>query len=208
MIILQKRVPGLTEGALERFVIRAKKKVGLRGAVSVLITSSREMRELNYRFRRKDEATDVLSFPALRGVVTRFAGDVAISAEIAAENAKRLGHSPAEEVKILALHGVLHLSGYDHERDHGQMARTEERLRKEMKLPAGLIERREGGKAFNRKDRPSTSHRTGSGSQSARRKATESRPARFGRKPGSTPGARERAVANRSVRTTRTRRAR
>jgi probable rRNA maturation factor len=200
LIILQKRVHGLTEGALERFVIRAKKKVGLRGAVSILITSSREMRELNYRFRRKDEATDVLSFPALRGVVTRFAGDVAISAEIAAENAKRLGHSPAEEVKILALHGVLHLSGYDHERDHGQMARTEERLRKEMKLPAGLIERREGGKAINRKDRQ--------GPQSAQRKATELRPVQFGQKPGSTRGAREQVVAGRSVRATRTRSAR
>ena len=133
---MQKRVPGVTEASLERFVVRAKKKVGLRGAVSVLITSSREMRELNYRFRRKDEATDVLSFPALRGVVTRFAGDVAISAEIASANAKSLGHSAAEEVKILVLHGVLHLSGYDHERDDGEMARTELNLRKEMKLPA------------------------------------------------------------------------
>jgi probable rRNA maturation factor len=161
LIILQKRVPGVTEASLERFVVRAKKKVGLKGAVSVLITSSREMRELNYRFRRKDEATDVLSFPALRGVVTRFAGDVAISAEIASANAKSLGHSAAEEVKILVLHGVLHLSGYDHERDDGEMARTELNLRKEMKLPAGLIERRE--RAFNRKDRQ--------GTQSARKKA-------------------------------------
>ena len=162
LIILQKRVPGVTEASLERFVVRAKKKVGLRGAVSVLITSSREMRELNYRFRRKDEATDVLSFPALRGVVTRFAGDVAISAEIASANAKSLGHSAAEEVKILVLHGVLHLSGSDHERDDGEMARTELNLRKEMKLPAGLIERREGGKARRR---------VRQGSQSARRKA-------------------------------------
>ena len=146
---MQKRVPGVTEAALERFVVRAKKKVGLRGTVSVLITSSREMRELNYRFRRKNEATDVLSFP-LRGMVTRFAGDVAISAEIASANAKRLGHSAAEEVKILVLHGVLHLSGFDHERDHGEMARTEVSLRKEMRLPAGLIER---GEELNRKDR-------------------------------------------------------
>jgi probable rRNA maturation factor len=153
LIILQKRVPGLTEQALERFVVRAKKMVGLKGAVSVLITSSREMRELNYRFRRKDEATDVLSFPALRGVVTRFAGDIAISAEIAAANAKRLEHSVSDEVKILALHGVLHLSGYDHERDDGQMARTEARLRTDMKLPVGLIERRGDQRSFDRKDR-------------------------------------------------------
>jgi len=153
LIILQKRVPGLTERALERFVARAKKMVGLKGAVSVLITSSREMRELNYRYRRKDVATDVLSFPALRGVVTRFAGDIAISAEIAAANAKRLQHSTGDEIKILALHGVLHLSGYDHERDDGQMARTEARLRKEMKLPVGLIERRGDEEALKRKDR-------------------------------------------------------
>lgn len=161
----------MTEGALERFVARAKKKVGLKGAVSVLVTSSREMRELNYRFRRKDEATDVLSFPALRGVVTRFAGDVAISAEIAAENAKRLGHSAGEEVKILVLHGVLHLSGYDHERDHGEMANTEARLRKEMKLPVGLIERRQDA------DRPRP--RTVSGKTAGRNvRATRARRAR------------------------------
>ena len=141
LIILQKKVPGLTEGALERFVVRAKKKVGLRGAVSVLVTSSREMRDLNSRFRGKNKATDVLSFPALPGVVTRFAGDVAISADIAAANAKQLGHSPAEEVKVLALHGVLHLRGYDHERDRGEMARKEQSLRKELNLPTSLTER-------------------------------------------------------------------
>lgn len=143
VIILQKPVSGLTESALERFLLRAKKKVGLQGAVNVLITTNREMRELNRRFRRKDEPTDVLSFPALRGTVTRFAGDVAISAEIGAANARRLGHSAAEEIKILALHGLLHLSGYDHERDHGEMARKEERLRTELKLPVALIERRQ-----------------------------------------------------------------
>lgn len=60
---------------------------------------------------------------------------------MAAQNARLLGHSPAEEVKILALHGMLHLAGYDHERDHGEMARTEERLRKSLRLPAGLIDR-------------------------------------------------------------------
>lgn len=142
MIILQKTVAGLTESALERFVARAKRKVGLQGVVNVLITTNREMRELNYRFRRKNEATDVLSFPALRGTVMRFAGDVAISAEIAASNARRLGHSPSEEIKILVVHGLLHLRGYDHERDHGEMARKEEKLRTELKLPVALIERR------------------------------------------------------------------
>jgi probable rRNA maturation factor len=66
---------------------------------------------------------------------------VAISADIARENARRLGHSAANEVKILALHGLLHLAGYDHERDAGEMARKEKRLRQQLRLEAGLIER-------------------------------------------------------------------
>jgi probable rRNA maturation factor len=70
-----------------------------------------------------------------------FAGDVAISAEIAARNARLLGHTTAEEIRILTLHGLLHLAGYDHERDDGEMERMEARLRKSFGLPVGLIER-------------------------------------------------------------------
>jgi probable rRNA maturation factor len=77
----------------------------------------------------------------MSGLGKGFAGDIAISADIAAENAKQLRHSAAEEVKILALHGVLHLAGYDHERDNGKMAHREEQLRKSLGLPLGLIER-------------------------------------------------------------------
>jgi probable rRNA maturation factor len=132
---------GLSEPALERFVARAKRAVGLRGVVNVLITTSHELRIMNRRFRGQDKATDVLSFPPMFGLVPDFAGDVAISADIAAQNARRFGHSAAEEIKILALHGVLHLAGYDHERDRGQMARKEARLRKQMSLPVGLIGR-------------------------------------------------------------------
>jgi probable rRNA maturation factor len=69
------------------------------------------------------------------------AGEVAVSAEIARENAEGLGHSVADEVKILVLHGMLHLAGFDHERDNGEMARKESRLRRQLKLDAGLIER-------------------------------------------------------------------
>ena len=141
MVIVRKRVAGLSEIALARFVTRAGRAAHLHGAVNVLLTSNRELRALNSRFRGKDRPTDVLSFPPLFGLVNAFAGDVAISAEMAAQNARLLGHSPAEEVKILALHGMLHLAGYDHERDHGEMARTEERLRKLLRLPAGLIDR-------------------------------------------------------------------
>jgi len=143
LVILQKRVVGLTELALDRFVTRARRVAGLRSAVNVLVTSNAELKELNRRFRGKDQPTDVLSFPALPGLKPRYAGDIAISAEIAAHNARALGHTPAEEIKILALHGILHLRGYDHERDRGKMARREEKLRRDLRLPIGLIERAE-----------------------------------------------------------------
>jgi len=77
----------------------------------------------------------------MTGSAPGFAGDVAISAEIARQNARRLGHTAAEEIKILVLHGMLHLAGYDHELDNGEMEREEARLRKSLGLPVGLIER-------------------------------------------------------------------
>jgi probable rRNA maturation factor len=141
MVILQKRVAGLNEGSLDRFVARAKRAAKLRGAVTILVTSSQELRRLNHRFRGKDKPTDVLSFPAEIVSKGRFAGDVAISADMAAQNARRFGHSPAEEVKVLALHGLLHLAGYDHEADSGTMARREAHLREQLGLPVALIER-------------------------------------------------------------------
>ena len=141
MIIFQKRVADLTELALARFLARARRAVGLKGMVNVLLTSSAEMKSLNRRFRGKDKPTDVLSFPAEPGAQKQFAGEIAISAEIASQNARALGHSPAEEVEILVLHGVLHLRGYDHECDNRQMARREKQLRAKLHLPIGLIER-------------------------------------------------------------------
>jgi probable rRNA maturation factor len=107
----------------------------------VLVTGNRAMRALNRRFRGKDQVTDVLSFPAAPEAESEMAGDIAISAEMAAANAARLGHSPATELKILMLHGLLHLAGYDHEHDQGTMARKETRLRRELRLPDGLIQR-------------------------------------------------------------------
>jgi probable rRNA maturation factor len=150
VIILQKSVPGLSQAALSKFVRRARGAIQLRGAVNVLVTSSREMRTLNRSFRGKHQPTDVLSFPPARGLVN-FAGDIAISAEIAAQNARRLGHSAVEEVEILALHGLLHLAGYDHERDSGEMARKEQRLRRILRLPVGLMERSGNGQGLNPK---------------------------------------------------------
>jgi probable rRNA maturation factor len=142
--------------------------VRLPGTVNVLVTNSRELRSLNLRFRGKDKSTDVLSFPApLLGHASAkpVAGDLAISAEIARENATRLGHSLAAEIKILVLHGVLHLAGFNHEQDNGEMAREESRLRQQLKLAAGLIERTQppAGQPLHRKvrtDRPAARRRS------------------------------------------------
>lgn len=143
VIIFRKRIAGLSPSTLERFVRRARKAICLRDPVNVLITNSRELRSLNRQFRGTDKATDVLSFPQPPVVRRegRLAGDVAISVDIARENSKRLGHTIAEEIKILALHGMLHLAGFDHEKDHGEMAREEMRLRRYLRLETGLIER-------------------------------------------------------------------
>jgi probable rRNA maturation factor len=144
LVILRKRVAGLSLSTLERFVLRARRAVRLPRQVNVLVTNSHELQSLNRRFRGADKPTDVLSFPAPLasfGETSRLAGDVAISADIARENARRLGHSVADEVKILALHGILHLAGFDHEHDHGEMASKESQLRRRLKLEVGLIER-------------------------------------------------------------------
>jgi probable rRNA maturation factor len=141
LVIIRRPVSGLTEALLAKFVARARRASGVRGAVCVLVTSNRELQALNRRFRGKNKPTDVLSFPAMTGLAPEFAGDVAISAEIAKQNARRLGHTAAEEIRILVLHGMLHLAGYDHELDTGEMEREEARLRKSLGLPVGLIER-------------------------------------------------------------------
>lgn len=147
MIILEKKVAGLSAKSLERFMLRARRAVGLSGRVNILLTSSAAMRALNFRFRENNKTTDVLSFPSqahFNGTDKRtFAGEIAISADIARENAAGLGHSAALEVKVLALHGILHLAGLDHERDNGEMARKEAGLRRKLGLPSSLTERRE-----------------------------------------------------------------
>ena len=127
----------MRQRALALFAGRARAELGL-SEVCVLVTSSHKLRELNSRHRRRDKPTDVLSFPS---VGREFAGDIAISAEIAAKNAAQLGHSLQTELKILILHGLLHLAGYDHEADQGEMKARESALRRQFNLPVGLIER-------------------------------------------------------------------
>ena len=126
---------------LARFLREAQAAVQLRGKVSVLLTSDTGIRRLNRQFRGKDKATDVLSFPAGGPAAGEIAGDLAISVPTARRQAAAHGHSLSTEIKILVLHGLLHLAGYDHETDDGAMARRELRLRARLGLPQGLIER-------------------------------------------------------------------
>lgn len=126
---------------LSRFLAEARAVVRLRGQVSVLLTTDLAVRKLNRRFRGKNKTTDVLSFPADGPGAEDLAGDLAISVPMARRQASEQGHRLLIEIKVLILHGLLHLAGYDHETDDGQMARRERVLRARLKLPQGLIER-------------------------------------------------------------------
>jgi probable rRNA maturation factor len=130
-----------TARTLSRFLAKAQAAVRLKGEVTVLLTTDQAIRRLNRQFRGKNKATDVLSFPAEGVGAEEMAGDLAISAPTALKQALGQNHSLATEVKVLILHGLLHLSGYDHEADEGQMARRERLLRARLGLPPGLIER-------------------------------------------------------------------
>ena len=140
---------GLSRGGLTRFVRAAQQLVGLQGGVDVLLADDRVLRKLNREFRGKDKTTDVLSFPAASFAATetvgmQHAGDLAISLETAERQAAEHGHSLRDEVRVLLLHGLLHLYGMDHETDSGEMAKREAELRVRLRLPSGLIARVEG----------------------------------------------------------------
>jgi len=122
------RAPGLAAWLVRIAPARA------RGDIAIAIVSDARIRSLNKEYRRKDKVTDVLSFDT---------GDIVIASGVARRQARDAGHSYAAELKILALHGLLHLLGYDHHdpKDGGRMARLERRLRSKGGLRAGLIER-------------------------------------------------------------------
>ena len=161
MIIIDPEANSSTQGraeamlalpALRLFLRRARKAVPLAGQVSVLLASDGAIKRLNGKFRGKHRPTDVISFPALEVPVQKsrsrpsrihppVAGDLAISLDAAARQAQRLGHPVITELKILMLHGLLHLAGYDHETDAGEMAAREEELRRRFRLPPTLIAR-------------------------------------------------------------------
>ena len=142
------RAPGLARWLQSVAPVRA------RGAVAIAVVPDARVRALNRQYRNKNDNTDVLSFPTESQVDRRaslatrpaaFLGDIVIAAGVARRQASVGGHSLQTELRILALHGLLHLLGYDHEQDSGQMARLERRLRREGGLREGLIER--GGPA-------------------------------------------------------------
>jgi probable rRNA maturation factor len=134
------RLPGLAAW------LRAVAPARARGVVSLALVSDRSIRRLNREFAGKDAATDVLSFPAAGPRVgIPFLGDVVVATGVARRQAREAGHSLLDEVKTLALHGLLHLLGYDHHADRGQMARLEARLRRKGGLREGLIERARRG---------------------------------------------------------------
>ena len=141
----QGRMPSVR--TLSRFLREAQAAVRLRGVVSVLLTTDTAIRRLNKTFRGKNKATDVLSFPAAdfqqvgEPAGQRVSGDIAISIDTARRQAEEQEHSLSVEVKVLMLHGLLHLAGYDHETDDGKMERRERLLRTKLGLPEGLIER-------------------------------------------------------------------
>jgi probable rRNA maturation factor len=116
-----------------------------RGSVNIALVSDTRVRTLNRKYRGLDQPTDVLSFPSVdhSGPRTgdRVLGDVVIATGVARRQARGAGHGEETELRILALHGLLHLLGYDHETDAGAMARVERRLRRKGGLPQGLIER-------------------------------------------------------------------
>ena len=117
------------------------------GDVAVALVSDARIRALNRQYRRQDKVTDVLSFPADRAPRTAISesplGDIVIASGVAARQAREAKHSVQQELRVLSLHGLLHLLGYDHHspRDRGRMERVERRLRRAGGLTSGLIER-------------------------------------------------------------------
>ncbi|MEE8202063.1 MAG: rRNA maturation RNase YbeY [Candidatus Acidoferrales bacterium] len=131
MVVNRQRRVRLDEEDLRRFCLELARALRLpRRSFTVALVSDRRISGLNRRYRRRPYPTDVLSFPAGNGAL----GEVVISAQTARRHARRYRHSLEEEVKLLTLHGVLHLLGYDHETDRGRMTRREHTLRRRLGL--------------------------------------------------------------------------
>lgn len=129
----------VTQKSLNEFAETLRVKVARKRSFTCLIAGDMELLRLNKQFRGKKYPADVLSFPS--GSLKGELGEMAISADRALDQAAEFGHGVGDEVRILMLHGVLHLLGYDHETDDGEMARVEARWRKTLGLPQSLTER-------------------------------------------------------------------
>lgn len=127
---------------LRGFARELERSVTGGSAFTCLVTNDRELQRLNREFLGHDYPTDVLSFPSAGDAGSL--GEIAVSSERAKAQAEEFGHGHVDEIRILMLHGVLHLTGMDHERDHGEMERAEQRWRSEFGLPATLIGRAAG----------------------------------------------------------------
>lgn len=136
-VIFRRAPADVRQRAISGFARRLQREVSEGRPFDCLITGDAELRRLNRNFRGKDYPTDVLSFPA-GGL---FLGDLAISAMRARAQAREFGHTTEQEIRVLMLHGLLHLLGMDHESDGGRMARAEKRWRVRLGLPRGPIER-------------------------------------------------------------------
>jgi len=154
MILNRQRSVRVSVGELDKFLKRTLRRLRLPpGALIICLVDNAEMARWNRSYRGKKGPTDVLSFPTngaqLNGPTLAkpnrpksvraarsdsYLGDIAIAPAVARRNARRFGRTFSEEMRILILHGILHLMGYDHESDDGQMDRREQRLRRECGL--------------------------------------------------------------------------
>ena len=148
MILNRQRSVRVARRPLESFLRRVQGQLGLQEAgVTICLVSDAEIARMNEAFRKKKGPTDVLSFPSVarrrpvplrrnsnKGKIGEYLGDVAISPATARRYAKKSGRKLPSELRVLILHGVLHLLGYDHETDRGQMDRVERKLRKRLGL--------------------------------------------------------------------------
>lgn len=130
VVLDRQRRQRIDAGRLRRVLRNAGRTLRASGEVSVVLAGDRLLRRLNRDFRGKDRPTDVLSFPGAGG--EEGLGDVVISVPTAERNARSEGHTVQRELDILALHGFLHVLGYDHETDDGTMDRLEQRLRRDL----------------------------------------------------------------------------
>jgi probable rRNA maturation factor len=148
MVLNRQRRVAVDIAPLGRFMERVRVELGFPAdAVAVQLVSDAAMKQLNWTFRKKRGSTDVLSFPAQpqdagsrngrrrRADGNGYVGDIAISPEMARRNARRDARSLPDELRMLVLHGMIHLAGYDHETDRGQMHKLETTLRRRFGLP-------------------------------------------------------------------------